>query len=141
MQFIKLYLNGGDAGDGFPLKVLEIPKYKDLLTIRPIYDSSSEELMEEYNRSLSVPGRGRLNRQQSDFERRPAGAAAKRPGPGSMTPNPETVLRILRMRQGTAVEEFLTNAIETQSQARQARAKAKREQVLYQRQLMKDQEY
>lgn len=141
VEFIKLYLNGGDAGDGFPLKVLEIPKYKDLLTVRPIYDSSSEELMEEYNRSLSVPGRGRLNRQQSDFERRPAGAAAKRPGPGSMTPNPETVLRILRMRQGTAVEEFLTSAIETQSQARQARAKAKREQVLYQRQLMKDQEY
>ncbi|KAG0297547.1 hypothetical protein BGZ96_005855 [Linnemannia gamsii] len=141
VEFIKLYLNGGDAGDGFPLKVLEIPKYKDLLTVRPIYDSSSEELMEEYNRSLSVPGRGRLNRQQSDFERRPAGAAAKRPGPGSMTPNPETVLRILRMRQGTAVEEFLTNAVETQSLARQARAKAKREQVLYQRQLMKDQEY
>ncbi|KAF9095477.1 hypothetical protein BGX23_000441 [Mortierella sp. AD031] len=140
IEFIKLYLNGGDAGDGFPLKVLEIPKYKDLLTVRPIYDSSSEELMEEYSRSLTVPGRGRLGRQQSDYERRPAGTPAKRPGVGSMTPNPETVLRILRMRQGTAVEEFLTSAIETQSLARQARAKAKREQMLYQRQLMKDQE-
>ncbi|KAF9340731.1 hypothetical protein BGX26_008891, partial [Mortierella sp. AD094] len=132
--FIKLYLNGGDAGDGFPLKVLEIPKYKDLLTVRPIYDSSAEELIAEYNHSLTVPGRGRLGRQQSDYDRRFAGAV-KRPSADSLTPNPETVLRILRMRHEDNVEEFLKQAIDTQSKAREARAQAKRDQMAYQRQM------
>ncbi|KAF9581160.1 hypothetical protein BGW38_001926 [Lunasporangiospora selenospora] len=135
VEFIKLYLNGGDAGDGFPLKVLETPKYKDLLTIRPIYDSTSEELIGEYNRSLTVPGRGRLGRQQSEYGRR---AAPRRPGIDSMTPNPETVLRILRMRREDNVEEFLQQAIDTQSKAREARAQQKREQMAFQHQLMKN---
>lgn len=130
-----MYLNGGDAGDGFPLKALEIPKYKDLLTVRPIYDSTTEELISEYNRSLTVPGRGKLGRQQSDYDRR---SAPKRPAANSMTPNPETVLRILRMRHEETVEEFLTQAIDTQSKAREARAQAKRDQLAYQRQLMRD---
>ncbi|KAG0259677.1 hypothetical protein BG011_002446 [Mortierella polycephala] len=138
VEFIKLYLNGGDAGDGFPLKVLETPKYRDLLTVRPIYDSSTEELMAEYNRALTVPGRGRLVRQQSDFDRRSGGIAAKRPGADSMTPNPETVLRILRMRNEETVEPFLVQAVDTQSKAREARAQAKREQMTYQRQLMRE---
>ncbi|KAF9110805.1 hypothetical protein BGX27_005855 [Mortierella sp. AM989] len=137
VEFIKLYLNGGDAGDGFPLKVLEIPKYKDLLTVRPIYDSSAEELITEYNHALTVPGRGRLGRQQSDYDRRFAGAV-KRASADSLTPNPETVLRILRMRREDNVEEFLQNAIETQSKAREARAKAKRDQISYQRQMMRE---
>ncbi|KAF9173524.1 hypothetical protein BGX20_002919 [Mortierella sp. AD010] len=134
IEFIKLYLNGGDAGDGFPLKVLEIPKYKDLLTVRPIYDASAEELIAEYNHSLTVPGRGRLGRQQSDYDRRLAGAV-KRPGADSLTPNPEAVLRILRMRHEDNVEEFLRQAIDTQSKARDARAQAKRDQMAYQRQM------
>ncbi|KAF9357323.1 hypothetical protein BGX34_009439 [Mortierella sp. NVP85] len=138
IEFIKLYLNGGDAGDGFPLKVLEIPKYRDLLTVRPIYDSSAEDLMAEYNRALTVPGRGRLGPQQSDTDRRYT-VATKRPGADSMTPNPETVLRILRMRHEEGVDEFLKQAIETQSKAREARAQAKREQMAYQRQIMRDQ--
>ncbi|KAF8979911.1 hypothetical protein BGZ46_004861 [Entomortierella lignicola] len=125
IEFIKLYLNGGDAGDGFPLKVLEIPKYKDLLTVRPIYDASAEELMAEYNNSLKMPGRGKLGRQQSDYDRRFAGAI-KRPNADSLTPNPETVLRILRMRCEENVDEFLKQAIETQAKAREARAQAKR---------------
>ncbi|KAF9373770.1 hypothetical protein CPB97_000323 [Podila verticillata] len=136
IEFIKLYLNGGDAGDGFPLKALEIPKYKDLLTVRPIYDSTTEELISEYNRSLTVPGRGKLGRQQSDYDRR---SAPKRPAANSMTPNPETVLRNLRMRPEETVEEFLIQAIDTQSKAREARAKAKLDQLVYQRQLMRDQ--
>ncbi|KAF9961466.1 hypothetical protein BGZ72_003531 [Mortierella alpina] len=139
VEFIKLYLNGGDAGDGFPLKVLETPKYRDLLTVRPIYDSSTEDLMAEYNRALTVPGRGRLARQQSDYDRRPGGlGAVKRPGVDSMTPNPETVLRILRLRHEETVEPFLIEAIDTQSKAREARAQAKREQMAYQREIMRD---
>jgi len=94
--------------------------------------------MSEYNRALTVPGRGRLGRQQSDTDRRYT-VAAKRPGADSMTPNPETVLRILRMRHEEGVDEFLKQAIETQSKARDARAQAKREQMAYQRQIMRDQ--
>ncbi|ORZ14822.1 hypothetical protein BCR41DRAFT_370937 [Lobosporangium transversale] len=138
VEFIKLYLNGGDAGDGFPLKVLEIPKYRDLLTVRPIYDASTEELIAEYNRALTVPGRGRLARQQSDYDRR-AGGVAKRPSADSMTPNPETILRILRMRHDENVEPFLKQAIETQSKIREERAQAKRKQLVYQRQIQRDQ--
>jgi len=129
-------LNGGDAGDGFPLKVLEIPKYRDLLTIRPIYDASTSELIAEYNRSLTIPGRGRLGRQQSDFDRRSAGAV-RRPGIDSMTPNPEAVLRILRTHDEEGVQTFLESAIEAQSKAREARAQAKRDQLAYQRQIMR----
>lgn len=138
IEFIKLYLNGGDAGDGFPLKVLEIPKYRDLLTVRPIYDSSADDLMSEYNRALTVPGRGRPGTQQNDSDRRYTGGS-KRPSADSMTPNPETILRIMRMRHDDGVDDFLRQAIETQSKAREARAQAKREQMAYQRQLMRDQ--
>ncbi|KAG0198031.1 hypothetical protein BGX28_008487 [Mortierella sp. GBA30] len=141
VEFIKLYLNGGDAGDGFPLKVLETPKYRDLLTVRPIYDASTEDLVAEYNRALTVPGRGRLARNQSDYDRRSGGAGAvKRPGVDSMTPNPETVLRILRLRHEETVEPFLIQAIDTQSKAREARAQAKREQMAYQREIMRGQQ-
>ncbi|KAF9937369.1 hypothetical protein BGZ65_001559, partial [Modicella reniformis] len=137
--FIKLYLNGGDAGDGFPLKVLEIPKYRDLLTVRPIYDSSGTELISEYNRALTVPGRGRLGGvpQNNDNDRRyTGGGGTKRPGADSMTPSPETVLRILRMRPEEGVDDFLLQAIETQSKAREARAQKKRDQIAYQRRVM-----
>ncbi|KAG0308322.1 hypothetical protein BGZ99_001171, partial [Dissophora globulifera] len=141
VEFIKLYLNGGDAGDGFPLKVLEIPKYKDLLTARPIYDASPEDLMQEYQRALTVPGRGRLGRQASnDIDRRFVTGAVKRPSMDSMTPNPETVLRILRMRLDDNVSTFLEQAVETQAKAREARAQAKRDQMAYQRQIMRGQE-
>ncbi len=55
-----------------------------------------------------------------------------------MTPNPETVLRILRLRHEETVEPFLIEAIDTQSKAREARAQAKREQMAYQREIMRD---
>jgi hypothetical protein len=43
------------------------------------------------------------------------------------------------MRHEEGVDEFLKQAIETQSKARDARAQAKREQMAYQRQIMRDQ--
>ncbi|KAG0234611.1 hypothetical protein BGW42_006362 [Actinomortierella wolfii] len=137
VEFIKLYLNGGDAGDGFSLKILETAKYRDFVTLHLIYDLPAEDLMRDYNDIIKAAAQPRLGRQQSNGPADGGGGGRYQPVKKDFyKPNPESILRVLRMRQSPEVEDFLEKAIDTQSKAREARAQTKREQMAYQRKVM-----
>ncbi|KAI7861970.1 hypothetical protein BDF14DRAFT_1737371 [Spinellus fusiger] len=115
LELLKVLFNGGEDEDAVPLEILENSHYYSLLAINAAYNLETEELMEMYNTALSnqaqmrMQGGRKADRSKSVYHSRHT-ARRERPErkkPSIDIPSSEAILRILRMRPGKHVREFL----------------------------------
>lgn len=126
LELLKVLFNGGEDGDAVPLEKLENSQYYALLAINVAYNLETEQLMESYhaavNNQAELKQRGgrKADRSKSVYHskntmRKKKKATPKKAPPSVAAtaaasidlPSGEVVLRILRMRSGKHVKEFL----------------------------------
>lgn len=115
---LKVLFNGGEDGDAVPIDKLENSQYYALLAINAAYNMDTETLMYEYNNELrnqtdmKTRGGRKADRSKTVYHSRHTIKQKRRPPSTKRTvahdmPNSETILRILRMRPGKNVREFI----------------------------------
>ncbi|CAO0802314.1 unnamed protein product [Mucor circinelloides] len=121
LELLKILFNGGEDGDAIPLESLENAQYYSLLAINSAYRLDTLELMEGYqlskrkSRSSLNLGKKPANRSKTVYHSkntiRHSKSAEKKEQHRKSTvvdmPHGDDILRILRMRQGRQVMEFL----------------------------------
>ncbi|CAO3615559.1 unnamed protein product [Cunninghamella echinulata] len=124
LELLKILFNGGEDGDAIPLEKLENSQYYGLLAINVAYNMETDELFELYNtvignqaelkQSGGTAGGRKADRSKSVYhskntvrKKRPIKKPAKIAANPLDLPNSEIILRILRMRHGKKVKEFL----------------------------------
>ncbi|KAG0163815.1 hypothetical protein DFQ28_011189 [Apophysomyces sp. BC1034] len=115
LELLKILFNGGEDGDGVPLDRLESSQYHALLAINAAYNIETDKLMENYHTVLKsqaemkMRGGRKADRSKTMYHSK---HTMKRNKSGRKSvaldmPSSETILRILRMRPGKEVKEFL----------------------------------
>lgn len=108
--------NGGEDGDAVPLDKLENSQYYALLAINAAYNMETEKLIEGYNTTLKnqlelkLRGGRKADRSKSVYHSKNTVRKRKSSARKSVNielPNSDTILRILRMRTGRQVRDFL----------------------------------
>lgn len=126
---LKILFNGGEDGDAIPLESLENAQYYSLLAINSAYRLDTLELMEGYqlskrkSRSSLHLGKKPANRSKTVYHSkntiRHSKSAEKKEQHRKSTvvdmPHGDDILRILRMRQGRQVMEFLRQEFENRN--------------------------
>ncbi|KAF7728272.1 hypothetical protein EC973_006446 [Apophysomyces ossiformis] len=131
LELLKILFNGGEDGDGVPLDRLENSQYYALLAINAAYYVETETLMENYHTVLKgqaemkMRGGRKADRSKTVYHskhtmkrNKSAGGAGGsqnnnnnnsngRKNAALDMPSSDTILRILRMRPGKEVKEFL----------------------------------
>ncbi|GAB5586840.1 hypothetical protein Unana1_01740 [Umbelopsis nana] len=118
LELLKVLFNGGEDGDAVPIDKLENSQYYALLAINAAYNMDTETLMYEYNNELrnqtdmKTRGGRKADRSKTVYHSRHTIKQKRRPPSTKRTvahdmPNSETILRILRMRPGKNVREFI----------------------------------
>ncbi|CAO3595997.1 unnamed protein product [Absidia cylindrospora] len=126
LELLKVLFNGGEDGDAVPLEKLENSQYYALLAINVAYNLETEQLMESYhaavNNQAELKQRGgrKADRSKSVYHSKNTMRKKKKTAPKKAAlsvaataaasidlPSGEVVLRILRMRSGKHVKEFL----------------------------------
>ncbi|KAJ2961577.1 hypothetical protein NQZ79_g3174 [Umbelopsis isabellina] len=117
LELLKVLFNGGEDGDAVPIDKLENSQYYALLAINAAYTMDTDTLILEYNNVLrnqadmKTRGGRKADRSKTVYHSRHTIKQKKRPVsqkklPHDM-PNSETILRILRMRTGKHVRDFI----------------------------------
>ncbi|KAI8388415.1 uncharacterized protein BYT42DRAFT_510820 [Radiomyces spectabilis] len=120
LELLKILLNGGEEGDGVPLEKLETSQYYALLAIKSAYYMDTDQLMQGYHSVLKnqvemkLRGGRKMDRSKTVYHSRHTIKKRKsqRKSVSPDLPNSETILRILRMRSGKNVREFLREEYE-----------------------------
>lgn len=128
LELLKVLFNGGEDGDAVPLEKLENSQYYAILAINVAYNLETDQLMQSYhaavNNQVELKQRGgrRADRSKSVYHSkntvRKKKAPKKLPSVAATAaasidlPSGEVVLRILRMRSGKHVREFLRTEFE-----------------------------
>ncbi|KAI8333569.1 hypothetical protein BC941DRAFT_433809 [Chlamydoabsidia padenii] len=119
LELLKVLFNGGEDGDAVPLEKLENSQYHALLAINVAYNLETEQLVESYhaavNNQVELKQRGgrKADRSKSVYHskntvrKKKASSTKKAPMASIDLPSGEVILRILRMRSGKHVREFL----------------------------------
>lgn len=111
-----MLFNGGEDGDGVPLDKLENSQYYALLAINAAYNLETEKLIEGYNTTvknqleLKLRGGRKADRSKTVYHSKNTVRKRKSSARKSVSielPNSDTILRILRMRTGKQVRDFL----------------------------------
>ncbi|KII90117.1 hypothetical protein PLICRDRAFT_40318 [Plicaturopsis crispa FD-325 SS-3] len=115
LKFLRDYFYAGGEGP-VPLEVLQNQKYRDVVSIRLYYDWHTDALMEECVRMMQQSLRASPSvkkRAKSVYQQRNLGTIKERKKEKQQekeVTNGETILRILRMRNGTA--DFIAQQME-----------------------------
>ncbi|CAO0801326.1 unnamed protein product [Mucor circinelloides] len=121
LELLKVLFNGGEDGDAVPLDKLENSQYYALLAINAAYNLETEKLIEGYNTTvknqleLKLRGGRKADRSKSVYHSKNTVRKRKSSARKSASielPNSDTILRILRMRSGRQVRDFLHNEFE-----------------------------
>lgn len=114
---MKVLFNGGEDGDAVPIDKLENSQYYALLAINAAYTMDTDTLILEYNNVLrnqadmKMRGGRKADRSKTVYHSRHTIKQKKRPVSQKKIshdmPNSETILRILRMRTGKHVRDFI----------------------------------
>jgi hypothetical protein len=113
--------NGGEDGDAVPLDKLENSQYYALLAINAAYNMETEKLIEGYNTTvknqleLKLRGGRKADRSKTVYHSKNTATKRKSSARKSVSielPNSDTILRILRMRTGRQVRDFLHTEFE-----------------------------
>lgn len=113
--------NGGEDGDAVPLDKLENSQYYALLAINAAYNLETEKLIEGYNAALKnqlelkLRGGRKADRSKTVYHSKNTIKKKKSTARKSASielPNSDTILRILRMRPGKQVRDFLHKEFE-----------------------------
>lgn len=116
LELLKVLFNGGEDCDAVPLDRLESSQYYALLAINVAYNLETEQLKEIYHAAvrnqaeLKQRGGRKADRSKSVYQSK---NTARKKTPKHETtssidlPSSDVVLRILRMRSGKAVRDFL----------------------------------
>ncbi|KAG2181874.1 hypothetical protein INT44_008690 [Umbelopsis vinacea] len=118
LELLKVLFNGGEDGDAVPIDKLENSQYYALLAINASYNMETETLIYEYQNVLRNQGdmktRGgrKADRSKTVYHSRHTIKQKRRPPSTKRTvahdmPSSETILRILRMRPGKHVRDFI----------------------------------
>ncbi|KAF7726334.1 hypothetical protein EC973_008914 [Apophysomyces ossiformis] len=115
LELLKVLFNGGEDGDAVPIDKLENSQYYALLAINVAYNLETDKLIESYHEVLKnqmeikLQGGRKADRSKSVYHSRHTARRRKteRKSTTIELPNSETILRILRMRSGKKVKEFL----------------------------------
>ncbi|KAI8975730.1 hypothetical protein BDF20DRAFT_977296 [Mycotypha africana] len=116
LELLKILFNGGEDGDAVPLEKLENSQYYALLAINAAYNLETDQLMEAYNVAvknqleLKLRGGRKADRSKSVYHSKNTVRKRKsnaRKSASIELPNADTILRILRMRTGRKVRDFL----------------------------------
>ncbi|KAL0089298.1 hypothetical protein F4703DRAFT_1973871 [Phycomyces blakesleeanus] len=115
LELLKVLFNGGEDEDGVQLETLENAQYYSLLAINVAYNLETEELIGIYNTALNnqmelkLQGGAKADRSKSVYHSRHTAKQQKADKKAASIdmPSSETVLRILRMRSGKRVRDFL----------------------------------
>ncbi|KAI8367396.1 hypothetical protein EDC96DRAFT_461821 [Choanephora cucurbitarum] len=116
LELLKVLFNGGEDGDAVPLDKLENSQYYALLAINVAYNLETDQLIEGYNNTvknqleLKLRGGRKADRSRSVYHSKNTVRKRKSGAKKSVSielPNSDTILRILRMRSGKKVREFL----------------------------------
>lgn len=118
-----MLFNGGEDGDAVPIDKLENSQYYALLAINAAYNMDTETLINEYQNVLRNQGdmktRGgrKADRSKTVYHSRHTIKQKRRPPSTKRTvahdmPSSETILRILRMRPGKHVRDFIHTEFE-----------------------------
>lgn len=123
---LKILFNGGEDGDAIPLENLEDEIYHSLLATNAAYNLETEQLIEEYklchhkSRSVKLTGKP-ADRSKTVYHSKNTIRHGKRQSiikkdehrrSSINTPTSDSILRMLRMRQGKNVVEFLKQEFE-----------------------------
>ncbi|CED85310.1 Munc13 homology 1 [Phaffia rhodozyma] len=124
--FLRDYFHAQGDEKGLSLETLHNQKYNDLMSIRMHYDWSTDALME-----TSLRASGTMRRAKSVYHQKNLGTIRskkkekKTEAQKQSTGNADLILRILRMRPGSAVREFIAQQLEfkamLEKQAQEAR--------------------
>ncbi|KAI8338001.1 hypothetical protein BC941DRAFT_424318 [Chlamydoabsidia padenii] len=123
LELLKVLFNGGEDGDAVPLEKLENSQYYALMAINVAYNLETEQLIDIYhaavNNQVEIKQRGgrKADRSKSVYHSKNTVRKKKASNKKTTTkatvassidlPSGEVVLRILRMRSGKHVREFL----------------------------------
>lgn len=116
-----MLFNGGEDGDAVPLDKLENSQYYALLAINAAYNLETEKLIEGYNTTvknqleLKLRGGRKADRSKTVYHSKNTVRKRKsstRKSASIELPNSDTILRILRMRSGRQVRDFLHSEFE-----------------------------
>ncbi|KAI8096728.1 uncharacterized protein BX664DRAFT_291795 [Halteromyces radiatus] len=133
LELLKVLFNGGEDGDAVPLEKLENSHYYALLAINVAYNLETEQLMESYhaavNNQAELKQRGGRKADRSKSVYHSKNTVRKKKTPKKVQsvaataaasidlPSGEVILRILRMRSGKNVREFLRTEFEKRNNA------------------------
>jgi hypothetical protein len=116
LELLKILFNGGEDGDAVPLDKLESSQYYALLAINVAYNLETDQLLEIYHAAvknqveLKQRGGRKADRSKSVYQSKNT-ARKKKPKQEATSsidlPSSDVVLRILRMRSGKTVRDFL----------------------------------
>ncbi|CEP17674.1 hypothetical protein [Parasitella parasitica] len=120
LELLKVLFNGGEDGDAVPLDKLENSQYYALLAINAAYNLETDKLIEGYNTTvknqleLKLRGGRKADRSKSVYHSKNTVKKRKsgRKSASIELPNSDTILRILRMRSGKKVRDFLHSEFE-----------------------------
>ncbi|KAI7904405.1 uncharacterized protein BX663DRAFT_560086 [Cokeromyces recurvatus] len=122
LELLKILFNGGEDGDAVPLDKLENSQYYALLAINAAYNLDTDQLIEAYNSAvknqleLKLRGGRKADRSKSVYHSKNTvkkrKSNAHRKSASIDLPNSDTILRILRMRSGRQVRDFLHTEFE-----------------------------
>ncbi|CAO3646459.1 unnamed protein product [Cunninghamella echinulata] len=117
LELLKILFNGGEDGDAVPLDQLENSSYHALLAINAAYTMETEKLIEGYNTvlknqvAMKMRGGRKTDRSKTVYHSKHTMAnkpkSQRKSSIATDLPNSETILRILRMRPGKEVKDFL----------------------------------
>ncbi|KAJ7756230.1 hypothetical protein B0H16DRAFT_1539076 [Mycena metata] len=120
LKFLRDYFYAGGEGP-VPLEVLQNQKYRDVVSIRLYYDWHTDALMEEcvrmINQTLSSTPTMK-KRAKSVYSQRNLGTIKERKKEKreeKEVSNGETIMRILRMRPGPQISEFIAQQLQMMS--------------------------
>ncbi|KAI8098717.1 uncharacterized protein BX664DRAFT_354245 [Halteromyces radiatus] len=128
LELLKILFNGGEDGDAVPLDRLENSSYHALLAINAAYAMETDKLMEIYNTvlknqvAMKMRGGRKTDRSKTVYQSRHTIAKkpkSQRKSVAMDLPSSETILRILRMRSGKHVRDFLHTEFERRNQPQQ----------------------
>jgi len=122
LELLKIFFNGGEDGDAVPITKLESSKYNELLFIRANYDKDATTLVDDYmtaqNSKSKTKTRGAA-RNKSIILSRNLGTIRQRKADKKRdaheVPHSEAILRLLRMRPGKQVKDFLKQEMEAKN--------------------------
>ncbi|KAI9334636.1 hypothetical protein BD770DRAFT_416074 [Pilaira anomala] len=121
LELLKILFNGGEDSDAVSLDKLDSSQYYALLAINAAYNMETDKLIEGYNTTvknqleLKLRGGRKADRSKTVYHSKNTVKKRKSTARKSVSielPNSDTILRILRMRTGKQVRDFLHSEFE-----------------------------